>query len=303
MVGLLEPHRFDARRNALGPHGGFRFVPRAFLRPIPGRPALLISPTRRGEEPIVVVADLHLGLGARASTPGGPPEGSAESLAAELLAISHDTRASRLVIAGDAKHPIVGVPRALRPVLFDFFSTLLGSGLAVELVLGNHDVGIVRHLPREVDVHAAKGVLRNGVGIFHGHRWPSNEVLAASALVAGHLHPGFRFAPTPSDPTGKRRCWVRVEPLQRPPLPKRRTPRIPVQAREIVILPAFNPLAGTEALNREAPRRNRSFLYQRFLTIGPARVFLLDGTDVGRLPISLARPRPSPRASVAGPLR
>ncbi|MFZ1024107.1 MAG: metallophosphoesterase [Thermoplasmata archaeon] len=270
------------------------------LRPLPGRPALVISRTKRGEEPIVVVADLHLGLGARESTPGGPPEGSAESLATELVAAAHDAPATRFVIAGDVKHPIVGVPRALRPVLFDFFSHLLESGMDVELVLGNHDVGIVPHLPREVVVHGAGGVVRNGVGIFHGHRWPSDDVLAAPALVAGHLHPGYRFAPTPRDPTGKRRCWVRVEPVARRPEPSGRWRHAPLQAREVVILPAFNPLAGTEALNREAPRRSRSFLYQRFLTTGPARVFLLDGTDVGRLPMPLAQLRPTPRAKVTG---
>lgn len=273
---------------------------RALLRPLPGRPALVISPVERGEEPIVVVADLHLGLGARESTPSGPPEGSAESLATELIAAARDASATRVVIAGDAKHPIVGVPRALRSVLFDFFSYVLESGIDVELVQGNHDVGITPHLPREVTVHEAVGVVRNGVGIFHGHRWPSDEVLAAPALVAGHLHPGYRFAPTARDPTGKRRCWVRVEPDPGRSPPSGRRQHARAEAREVVIVPAFNPLAGTEALNREAPRRGRSFLYQRFLTTGPARVFLLDGTDVGRLPMPLARRRPIPRGTGSG---
>lgn len=243
----------------------------------------MISPQRRGEERLLVIADLHLGLGAGKSTPEGLPEGSASSLADELLAAATAGRAAGIMIAGDVKHPIVGVPRALRPVLFEFFASILASGLAVELVLGNHDVGLVPHLPREVVVHAATGVVRNGVGIFHGHRWPSNSVLEASALVAGHLHPGVRFAPTATDPSGKRRCWVRVEPKAKSPVSPRRGGRSRIEAREIVILPAFNPLAGTEALNREAPRRYRSFLYQRFLSLGPAQAFLLDGTDVGRL--------------------
>jgi uncharacterized protein len=278
-------------------------VRRALLRPLPGRPALVVSPSRRGEEPIVVVADLHLGLGARDSTPAGPPEGSADSLATELIAAARIAQSTHVVIAGDAKHPIVGVPRALRAVLFDFFSGVLEAGIEVELVLGNHDVGITRHLPREVVVHGASGILRNGVGIFHGHRWPSDEVLSAPALIAGHLHPGYRFAPTARDPTGKRRCWVRVEPDEGRAKTPGRLRHARVEAREVVILPAFNPLAGTEALNREAPGRGRSFLYQRFLTTGPARVFLLDGTDVGRLPMPPARPHPTPKGKVARPGR
>ncbi|HYA54318.1 MAG TPA: hypothetical protein VEG42_01785, partial [Thermoplasmata archaeon] len=64
---------------------------------------------------------------------------------------------------------------------------------------------------------------------------------------------------------------------------KRRRRHAEIAAREVVILPAFNPIAGTEALNRERPARGRSFLYRRFLTRGVVRAYLLDGTDLGEL--------------------
>jgi len=253
------------------------------VRPVPDAPALLLEPARRTEPRTVVVADVHLGLGSTPERPLGPVEGAADRLAERLITIARDSRADAVVIAGDAKHPIVGTPPALRRVVFDFFAELLHEDLTVELVLGNHDVGIVRHLPREVRVHPATGVVRGTVGIFHGHRWPSNAVLRASTLVAGHLHPGFRLAPTAEDPEGKRRCWIRVErtPVLRRSGRHRR--HIEPRAREVVILPAFNPIAGTEALNRERPARGRSFLYRRFLSPGVARAYLLDGTDLGVL--------------------
>lgn len=253
------------------------------LRPVPDAPALLIEPSSSSDPRTLVIADLHLGLGSTPERPLGPPEGAADRLAAMLVELASSTRADSVVIAGDAKHPIVGTPPALRPVVFDFFAELLSNGLTVELVLGNHDVGIVRHLPREVVVHPATGMVRGNVGIFHGHRWPSNPVLRAPRLVAGHLHPGFRLAPTADDPEGKRRCWVRVERTPAPSKSSRRRRHIEPRAREVVILPAFNPIAGTEALNRERPARGRSFLYRRFLEPGVARAYLLDGTDVGVL--------------------
>jgi uncharacterized protein len=257
----------------------------ARLVPVPDSPALVIEPDRPAAARTLVVSDVHLGLGASRERPAGPFEGSSARLADELLRIVRARRAGRILIAGDAKHPIVGTPPALRPVVFDFFARLLGEGLPVELVLGNHDVGIVRHLPREVMVHPPTGIVRDGVGIFHGHRWPSNAVLKASRLVAGHLHPGFRLAPTADDPEGKRRCWVRVELPPPPPPTRRRRRHAELRAREIVILPAFNPLAGTEALNRGRPARGRSFLYRRFLSRGTPRAYLLDGTDLGTLAI------------------
>jgi uncharacterized protein len=275
----------------------------AHLVPVTDAPALVIEPDRRGAARTLVVADVHLGLGASRERPAGPFEGSSERLARELVRLVRASRADRVLIAGDAKHPIVGTPPALRAVVFGFFSHLLTEGIPVELVLGNHDVGIVRHLPREVTVHPATGLVRDGVGVFHGHRWPSNAVLQASRLVAGHLHPGFRLAPTVDDPEGKRRCWVRVE-LPPPPPPSRRHRRhAELRSREIVILPAFNPIAGTEALNRDRPARGRSFLYRRFLACGTARAYLLDGTDLGPLAIPAAPPRRSRAESAAAPGR
>ena len=157
------------------------------------------------------------------------------------------------------------------------FADLLAAGVEVDVVLGNHDVGLAPHLPREVTVHRADGLLRDGVGVFHGHRWPSAEVLGAEWLVAGHLHPGFRFASTGESASGKLACWVRAE---LPPLASGAAPRR-FAAKEIIVLPAFHPLAGREALNREKPRRSRSFLFGRFLGEGSPRAYLLDGTDVG----------------------
>lgn len=267
----------------------------ASLRPIPDAAALRLSGD--GGRASVLVADLHLGLGGTPARPGGPPEGSAELLAHRLSALLRGADASSLVIAGDVKHPIVGAPPGLRPVLFDFFSFLLEAGYEVDVVLGNHDVGLARFLPREVTVHPASGLVRDGVGIFHGHRWPSDRVLASDIVVAGHLHPGFRLAPSPDDPSGKRPCWVRVrrEPPATEPRRARRHARL--RAREVVILPPFNPIAGLEALNRERPARGRSFLFGRFLSDGEPRAYLLDGTDLGTIPTRTgARPRAAGRA-------
>lgn len=273
------------------------------LVPVRDAPALLIEPEDRRRPRTLVVADLHLGLGGTRARPEGPPEGSAMRLAEELVGILRSSKADGLVVAGDAKHPIVGTPPPLRPVVFAFFARVLEEGVPVDLVLGNHDVGIVPHLPREVGVHAAGGLLRDGVGIFHGHRWPSNPLLRARHLVSGHLHPGFRLAPTADDPAGKRRCWVRVELPPPPPVPRRRRRHAPLAARELVVLPAFHPLAGVESLNRQRPGRGRTFLYQRFLARGSPRAYLLDGTDLGPLPRPTATPRRSLGRSAASPAR
>lgn len=263
----------------------------ARLEPVPGAPALVVVP-RAGGRRWLVVADLHLGLGEGDASLPPAPEASPGRIVADLVRIATKARVASIVVAGDVKHPIVGTPRALRPTIFGFFGELLSAGLSVDVVLGNHDVGLEAALPREVNVIPATGLVRDGVGVFHGHRWPGDELLAADRLVAGHLHPGYRFASTGESPSGKLACWVRTE-YGRPP---RGSPPRRFAARELVVLPAFHPLAGREALNREKPRRGRSFLFGRFLSEGTARAYLLDGTDVGPIVTGPpARPRGSPR--------
>jgi hypothetical protein len=261
--------------------------------PIPGHAALrweLDAPV----EVALVVADLHLGLGFTGTQGLAPAEAAARAMADELLELAASQGARLLFVAGDVKHPIVGASAPVRRLVFDFFSTLLREGLRTTVIPGNHDIGLAPLLPREVELSAPSGLRRGSVGIFHGHRWPTRRVLAARTLLCGHLHPGFRLAAGSSHEGGKHRVWVRTELA---PARPRRGVAHPLRAHDVIVLPAFNPLAGIEALNRQAPARHRSFLVHRFLARGSSRAYLLDGTDLGVIPgweAPPARPRPTP---------
>ena len=263
----------------------------ASLRPVPGHPLLELNADRPGSRRTLVLADLHLGLSAAESR----PEAEAARLVDSLLSTGRAVGAGNYLFLGDIKHPIVGTPRPLRSVIFDFFSTLLTAGFGAEVVLGNHDVGLVPHLPREVVVHPAGGTVRDGVGLFHGHRWPAGELRSASRLVVGHLHPGFRLAPTLESTASKLPCWVRTTYGTGPA-----TTLPGFATKELIVIPAFNPLCATEALNREKPARGRSFLFHRFLEPGASRAYLLDGTDLGPVLTTLRSARP---ASPVAPAR
>lgn len=272
------------------------------VRPVPGHPILQVLPDGESQGGLLVAADAHLGLGSFRPGQPSPPGSRPEEMATELLSVAKSTRADTLVFAGDLKQPIVGMTPPLKRELFEFFSALLSAGLEVGVVPGNHDVGLVRALPREVQLHPAGGLRVGRVGIFHGHAWPSNKVLRARTLVAGHLHPGFRLAASTQDLGGKSRCWLRVE-FPPPVRDRRRRKHGPVLARELIVLPALNPLTGTESLNRSAPARYRTFLWKRFVLRGTARAYLLDGTDLGplRAPRMAANGSRQGRAGAPGP--
>lgn len=259
-----------------------RHVEPEVVRPVPGHPILQVFPSGKSVGGFLVAADAHLGLGSFHPGQPTPPGTRADQMAQEILDVAKKGRADRLVFAGDLKQPIVGMLPPLKREVFEFFSTLLASGLSVDVVPGNHDVGLARALPREVHLHSPRGLRMGTVGIFHGHAWPSNAVLRSPTLVAGHLHPGFRLAASVAGPGGKSRCWLRVE-FPPPHRDRRRRRHGPILARELIVLPALNPLTGTESLNRAAPARYRTFLWKRFVLRGSARAYLLDGTDLGPL--------------------
>ena len=245
--------------------------------PVPGTAILDLGRSAGGDRALVV-ADLHLGLGVAGGQGFGLADATARRMAEEIDRVGRARRLRRLIVAGDVKHPIVGAPPPVRTILFDFFSTLLRTGFEIEVILGNHDVGLAPLLPKEVRVRPAAGLRRGPIGLFHGHAWPGPNVLRAPTLVAGHLHPGYRLAPAPGAPEGKQRCWIRTHDWVRP------RPRRGARDRELIVLPAFHPLAGIESLNRSPPARGRTFLVHRFVAPGRSRAYLLDGTDLGEIP-------------------
>jgi metallophosphoesterase superfamily enzyme len=243
-----------------------------------------------GPVPTLVAADIHLGLGE--SLPGVlPADATADKLAERILEGLREIGGGRILLVGDIKEPVRKVSPFVRREVLRFFQRLRDAQVPVEVVLGNHDAGLVHLLPPGVILHPSSGLLRDGIGYFHGHAWPSRRILLrARTLVVGHLHPGYRLAPASGRALGgKQPCWVHVD-VDPPPHRSRRRVRHPrPQAQQIIVLPAFNPLCAGEALNREEPQRLRRFLVRRFLSLGEARAFLLDGTDLGPLHWQIAR--------------
>ncbi|MDF0592180.1 metallophosphoesterase [Methanotrichaceae archaeon M04Ac] len=241
-------------------------------RPIPSEPLLLVE----GGERVLVAADLHIGIehqlwlgGASVPSQSGK---MLEGLAARLEEVSPD----RLLLLGDVKHNLPWNSLQEKTEVPAFLKSL--SRVAkVEIVVGNHDVGISHLAPPEVEIHPATGVVIDGAGYFHGHTWPDSSVFEAEILVASHLHPAVRLA----DRIGSappERAWVRA-PLSPEGLSEEYGRKI--SGPEVTIVPAYNPLCGGYPLDA-AFREERGPL-PRIVRLDEGRVYLLDGTDLGRL--------------------
>ena len=237
--------------------------------PIPDQPAIVIENDRRW----VCIADLHIGIESalRASGFNIPSQLPKMSSAIESLACHAD----RLLILGDVKHRITHAThredREVRAVMTDVMEVFR----AVVVTPGNHDGGLRDLMPDGCSLSANSGTVVGGIGVFHGHVWPSEKVMASETILMGHVHPSLLL----EGPYGGRtneKCWMRVKMTKRKVLE-----RYPTCPRELVVLPAFNPLIAGSPINAPGGGRLGPLLRNDLVNERSLRVHLLDGTDLG----------------------
>ena len=248
------------------------------ISPIYGERALLISD-------IVVIADLHLGIEYELSLKGVNIPSQFSSILERCTKILEKYEPKKIILLGDVKHVIPfsskgkeydAVVRKERNEVRKFLEELQQYG-KIEIIQGNHD-GNIQYLTNST-VHDSRGfsisLKGKKVGLFHGHAWPSNEVIKSDYLVMGHTHPTVMLR----DKLGyaaTRNCWVRGN-LLKSKLKKKYSDIN--KEKEIIIMPAFNPLCGGIPVNESGiigPMRN-------VIDMQNARVYLLDGTNLGKV--------------------
>ncbi len=241
------------------------------ITPVYGTPLLLVE----GVEKVLVAADLHLGLEHELRLCGICIPSQTDKILERLLAALEEIKPDRLLLLGDVKH---NVPRTSWQEKREVprFLESLASRVPVDIVPGNHDVDLADMAPMGVRIRPSSGFVRDGVCYFHGHTWPDEKIIRAESLVAGHLHPAISLRDPLSRPLSKP-VWARAR------------LRNDVSAQhygldldcEIIIAPAFNPLLGGLPLNE--PRDDFRGPLPSLVDWNSARIFLLDGTELGSL--------------------
>jgi putative SbcD/Mre11-related phosphoesterase len=238
--------------------------------PVHGEPALLIKDTAT-----LVLAELHIGIEFEIFSAGARIPGKTREMKDRIHKIVNENSVDRIVFLGDLKHnvPTASFTEAREiPLLFDELSDMVGE---LHLIPGNHDGGIERYVSEGVSVHSSKGAVIEGVGMWHGHTWPSEEVMASETVIVAHNHPGVVFV----DGVGARtteRCWLRGNWIK-----DAVEGRYPKAGNGFIMLPAFNDLCGSSYINEENPRLIGTVFRKGLANIDDSEIYLLDGTNVG----------------------
>lgn len=241
-----------------------------FLTPLHNEPALFAE-----EISTLIIADLHIGIEYELLTAGARIPGKMEEMKQRLLKTISKYEIERLVIVGDLKHNVPTSSFREERDIPRFIDELFEVVKDIELVPGNHDGGIGNYLPKRVNVHSSKGAVIENMGIWHGHTWPSKDVMAADIVVTAHNHPVAVFV----DGVGARsteRCWLKGRWNREKTMEKYEE-----VGNGFIMVPAFNDLCGGTYVNEVKPRLLGAVMRNGLADVDTAEIYLLDGTYLG----------------------
>jgi len=240
----------------------------ADLKPIQNESALLLEDKR-----ILVIADLHIGIESELRGKGLSVISQTSKMIDRLTKICKDYNPKEIVLLGDVKHNIPLSTISERNYVKKFFDSIKTLGL-IHIIPGNHDGNIQNFVSDGIILHPSKGFKIGNIGFVHGHRWPSQEILQTKQLVVAHTHPTImltdRLKHMNFEP-----CWIKANFLTeklKEKYPESTNP-------EILIMPAFNPLCGGIAVNKNGITGP----FGKVIDIYNSQIYLLDGTYLGKV--------------------
>ncbi len=238
------------------------------LQPLIDEPALFLR-----EKKLLVIADLHIGIETELRENGLHVPSQTNVMEERLISILTTNDVNDIIFLGDIKHNIPSSTFQERADVKGFLNRIQAYG-ALHLLPGNHDGNIDRLLPPAVKLYSSDGVVFEGIGFAHGHRRPNKEVMACEQVIIGHTHPTVML----TDRLGYRtfeQCWLRGPPIQNEL--KEKYPDS--SASQLLVMPAFNPLCGGIAVNRD-PLLGP---FGSLIDVDNAELYLLDGSSLGKV--------------------
>ena len=273
------------------------------ITPLPPYPAALM---RTDQARTIAIADLHIGWEMALSDEGIHVPSQTPRLLKRLKELLRVYKPMRLLILGDVKHTVATAEKIEWQDVPEFFNEIRKHVAEIIVVRGNHDGNLDPLLPENVKTVPATGVAVSDTGFFHGHQWPSPELLKCKTVVMGHVHPTVAFR----DPAGfriTRQVWVKIDcdtaELTRILLRKSKIKieessektlyskyGFKARTKQLFIMPSFNDFLGGRPLNDRRPAHKLGsemvagpVLRSEAVNMKSAEAYLLDGTYLGTL--------------------
>lgn len=233
------------------------------------------------EKKMLVIAELHIGLEYDLYKSGIRIPKQIKKFEEVIDYLLEITKASTIVILGDIKHKVPGISiQELKdiPIFLEFLQSKVKK---IVLVKGNHDTDLEDSIPKGVKIYSSRGFKIGKYGFFHGHAWPSKNLMQCDYLFMGHIHPAIEFR----DEFGHRnseKVWVKGKLDEKKVKEKFKLGN--TGKLNTIFIPTFNNILGGTAVNRLSKNEQISpIIVNKFIDLDSSKIYLLDGTYLGIL--------------------
>lgn len=199
----------------------------------------------------IIIADVHIGIEFEYDLRGVHIDIQTDMLIRRCKTIIEQYSADTLVIVGDLRHTIVADIPMQHELLQQehrevrrFLKSLSDCVDAIHIVKGNHDGALKSGYAK---IYGARGITIEDIAFVHGHSWPDASLTQASLVVMGHIHPHIRLV-SKIGYVHQYPCWLRG--IFAPHALRGRYDDVR-RSLPFIVIPAFNPLCGGAAVNRE----------------------------------------------------
>ena len=245
---------------------------------------------------LLVVADLHLGFESELLKRKGVAFPMQHPMILKrLTTLIEKYEVEMLCILGDVKHTL-GADCQYNWESVPEFLMALQNIVELYVIPGNHDGDLEALMPRNMKLENVRGrIIENAstsVGLFHGHAWPSSELLSAKMFIIGHNHPTlhrYKMVSAPNTGRPQRKRFGGIVPI----VIKSRLDKNCVRQYigsdvvqndrfgTLISLPSFNELLAGIAVNRSESKLSGPIFEKKCVNFLSSEVYSIDEIYLG----------------------
>jgi len=229
---------------------------------------------------MLIVGDTHFGIEEDLKKKGISGINITNTFIDEIKSVKKETGAKAILFLGDIKNEL-DLKQESESLIKGILNTMKELFERIIIIKGNHDGNIEQIISEKVEIYPSTGFTYNGVGFFHGHAWPNENVVNQKIIVSGHVHPGIGLLKF----NGKievRKCFA---------IGNANTKNLEMhygkgnaKVKKIILVPAWNRYTGNSILNNPIKSQKGIVMRNNLLNLEKTKIYLLDSTYLGILP-------------------
>ena len=193
---------------------------------------------------------------------------SVKQTISNIKKLIQNENADSVILLGDIKSSIQQITKNEWNDIPYFFDEVKKMANVI-LVPGNHDAGIEKLVPDEIQMISSKGLVIDNVLLTHGHSMPSENFSNVNRIIMGHIHP--IFFQEDSLANGER-VWISLKAKKDLIFPSAKG------EIEITVIPSFNPYFY--ATQKRHYKKSISPIIEKIKNDSIAKIITLDGTII-----------------------